>query len=189
MWLNPSSPSPQHGSRAAPLDLEMTDSVLLDTEHQCVPCPFTLRLELSFWTQDKLPHNKMSIFANIKTWFGERICCIVVALIELKNGSCNVESVVTVPVFDGFFSSPDSDLQRIWKVQCWITKENTAVLPLHYVTSEYLLYCWCFSTKSDCALTATTMKVWPTNTTFLTNKLLFWLDWMLTKSLTMNASR
>ncbi len=47
------------------------------------------------------------------TWLGERICYIVVVLKELKDWSCYIESIVTLPVIYRFSSGPDSDLQAI----------------------------------------------------------------------------
>lgn len=50
------------------------------------------------------------------TWFRKWVCCVVVALVELKDWSSNIESIVTLLVINGFFSSPDSYLEGFGKL-------------------------------------------------------------------------
>lgn len=110
--------------------------------------------------------NMSVLMLSWPTWFRKRVCCVVVALVELKDWSSNIEGIVTLLVINGFLSSPDSYLGGFGK------------LVIH------LLY-------ADLTDNETT-KLWDKrfrNAQFLTSKLLFCTVWMLTKSLTMKASR
>lgn len=96
----------------------------------------------------------MMLMRRGPTWLGEWICCIVVALVELKDRSCNVESVVTLPVIYGFFSSPDSDLQRIWKPSFFFVGCVMWPLSLELLNFGY------FGSKLHWVLTSTTQQPW-----------------------------